>query len=87
MPALTHNRVKNGFNGGRRLKQARNSCPKAPNIPNSGCGAGDASRRNALIGGIGSRNASNRAAIQRQVCKPNCQIKQQEQQQQPQQQR
>ena len=71
MPALTHNRVKNGFNGGRRLKQARNSCPKT-GIPT--CGTQDASRRNATIGGIGARNISNRAAIKRQVCHPNCQM-------------
>ena len=44
MPALTHGRVKNGFNGGRRLKQARNSCPGS-GIPT--CGSQDASRRNA----------------------------------------
>lgn len=68
MPALTHGRVKNGFNGGRRLKQARNTCPKGGNLPKPGCGAGDASRRNASIGGIGSRNIANRAAIKRKVC-------------------
>ena len=76
MPALTHGRVKNGFNGGRRLKQARNSCPKGGNLPKPGCGAGDASRRNATIGGIGSRNISNRAAIQKRVCKETCKIQQ-----------
>tara|TARA_B110000008_G_C16614197_1_gene421712 strand:+ start:175 stop:411 length:237 start_codon:yes stop_codon:yes gene_type:complete len=67
MPALTHGRVKNGFNGGRRLKQAKNCCPKSGNLPVPGR-AGDASRRNATIGGIGSRNISNRAAIKRKVC-------------------
>jgi len=74
MPALTHGRVKNGFNGGRRLKQARNSCPGS-GIPT--CGSQDASRRNATIGGIGARNISNRAAIQKRVCKETCKIQQQ----------
>lgn len=74
MPALTHNRVKNGFNGGRQLYNARTSCPKGGNLPKPGCGAGDASRRNATIGGIGSRTIANRAAILRKVCKTTCKI-------------
>jgi hypothetical protein len=65
MPALTHNRVKNGFNGGRRLKNARTACPKTQ-IPT--CTAGDVERRNATQSIIGSRSRFVRAAIKRRVC-------------------
>ena len=65
MPALTHNRVKNGFNGRSRLKNARTACPKTQ-IPT--CTAGDAERRNATQSIIGSRSRFVRAAIKRRVC-------------------
>ena len=64
MPALTHNRVKNGFNGGRRLKNARASvkCRRT-----SGAVGSDANRSKALVGGIGSTNKSLRRAIRRRA--------------------
>lgn len=65
MPALTHNRVKNGFNGGRRLKNARTACPKTQ-IPT--CTEADVQRRNATQGIIGARSRFVRAAIKRRVC-------------------
>lgn len=68
MPALTHNRVKNGFNGPIRKIQARNSCPKGGAETKLGCNKSDVERRNARVGGVGPRNASNRAAIKRRVC-------------------
>ena len=62
MPALTHNRVKNGFNGGNKTYHTNNKCATSSTTSNSrpvkNCAAGDAERRNARIGGIGSRNAS-----------------------------
>ena len=49
-----------------------NKCPSV-GIAKSGCGAGDAERRNALVGGIGSTvNGSVRAAIKRRVVGINC---------------
>lgn len=68
MPALTHGRVKNGFNGPIRKKNARAHCPRAPNAIKEACNRTNVERRGALIGGIGGTNAGNRAAIQRRVC-------------------
>ncbi len=65
MPALTHNRVKNGFNGGRQLYNARTSCPKTQ-IPT--CTAGDTTKRNSTMGIVGARSRFVRAAIKRRVC-------------------
>jgi len=47
------------------LKNARNSCPKTQ-IPT--CTGGDAEKRNATQGIIGSRSRFVRAAIKRRVC-------------------
>jgi hypothetical protein len=75
MPALTHNRVKNGFNGGNKTSHTNNKCatssPTSNSRPVKNCAAGDAERRNARIGGLGSRNASARAAIRRRVPREN----------------
>ena len=68
MPALTHGRVKNGFNGPIRKKNAKAYCPKAPNAIKEACNRTNVERRGALIGGIGSVSASNRAAVYRRVC-------------------
>ncbi|MBC8302121.1 MAG: hypothetical protein H8E55_40940 [Pelagibacterales bacterium] len=68
MPALTHGRVKNGFNGPIRKKNAKANCPRAPNAIKVGCNKTNVERRGALIGGIGSVSTSNRAAIHRRVC-------------------
>ncbi|RZD40302.1 MAG: hypothetical protein CXT73_06710 [Methanobacteriota archaeon] len=65
MPALTHNRVHNGFNGGRQLMNARTACPRTQ-VPT--CTAGDAENRNSSIGVIGGRSRFVRAAIKRRVC-------------------
>ena len=54
MPALTHNRVKNGFNGGIRKKNASTGTVKSRTM---GMGGSDGLRRNALVGGIGSMPA------------------------------
>ena len=53
MPALTHGRVKNGFNGPIRKKNAKAHCPKAPNAIKVACNKTNVERRGALIGGIG----------------------------------
>ena len=75
MPALTHNRVKNGFNGGNKTYHTNNKCAASSTTSNvkpiKNCAAGDAERRNARIGGIGSRNASVRAAIRRRIPREN----------------
>ena len=68
MPALTHGRVKNGFNGPIRKRNANARCPAAPNAIKVGCNKTNVERRGALIGGIGGISASNRAAIHRRVC-------------------
>ena len=60
MPALTHNRVRNGFNGGRRLLNA-NAGVKFGRT--AGAKGGDASRSKALVGGIGSQSRFVRRAI------------------------
>ena len=71
MPALTHGRVKNGFNGSIRKKNAKAHCPKAPNAIKVACNKTNVERRGALIGGIGGISGSNRAAIRRRVCSGN----------------
>ena len=60
MPALTHNRVKNGFNGGRRLLNANAGIKFGRTI---GATTADASRSDALVGGIGPRSKFVRRAI------------------------
>jgi len=71
MPALTHGRVKNGFNGPNRKLLASNTCPPGGNVVKKGCGQGDAQRRGARIGGIGGRSAAVRAAIRRRIPREN----------------
>ena len=71
MPALTHGRVKNGFNGPNRKFLASNKCPAGDLIVKKGCGQGDAQRRGARIGGIGGRSAAVRAAIKRRIPREN----------------
>ena len=60
MPALTHNRVKNGFNGGRRLLNANAGIKFGRTI---GTTTADATRSDALVGGIGPRSKFVRRAI------------------------
>ena len=60
MPALTHNRVRNGFNGGRRLLNANAGVKFSRTVAAKG---GDASRSKALVGGIGSQSRFVRRAI------------------------
>jgi len=60
MPALTHNRVKNGFNGGRRLLNANAGIKFGRTI---GATTADATRSDALVGGIGPRSKFVRRAI------------------------
>jgi len=64
MPALTHNRVKNGFNGGIRKNNARIG---VKNARVSGATKADASRKKATVGGIGSIPRHIRAAYNRRV--------------------
>ena len=64
MPALTHGRVKNGFNGGRRLN---NATAGVKNRRTSGAVGSDANRSKALVGGIGSTNKSLRRVIRRRA--------------------
>tara|TARA_Y100001970_G_C13416280_1_gene454371 strand:+ start:166 stop:402 length:237 start_codon:yes stop_codon:yes gene_type:complete len=72
MPALTHGRVKNGFSGPNRKLLASNTCPPGGLVVvKKNCGMGDAQRRGARIGGIGSRSASVRAAIRRRIPREN----------------
>ena len=73
MPALTHNRVKNGFNGGIRKNNARMG---VKNARVSGATKADATRANALIGGIGGKSIAVRRAIKnRAICKCKNQVK------------
>jgi hypothetical protein len=62
MPALTHNRVKNGFNGGRRLLNASPGIKFARTTDK-----GNALRKNATIGGISSKSRFIRAALKRRL--------------------
>lgn len=64
MPALTHNRVKNGFNGGIRKKNASTGTVKSRTM---GMGKVDGLRRKALVGGIGSMPTHIRQAYNRRV--------------------
>ena len=62
MPALTHNRVRNGFNGGRRLLNATSGTKFGRTV---GARKSDATRAKALVGGIGGKSRFVRRAIQR----------------------
>tara|TARA_B100001093_G_scaffold495830_1_gene540733 strand:+ start:752 stop:2224 length:1473 start_codon:yes stop_codon:yes gene_type:complete len=62
MPALTHNRVRNGFNGGRRLLNATAGVKFGRTV---GTTNSDATRAKALVGGIGGKSKFARRAIQR----------------------
>ena len=64
MPALTHNRVKNGFNGGIRKKNATAGTKFARTL---GSSKADATRSKALVGDIGSIPPNIRAAYRRRV--------------------
>jgi large repetitive protein len=64
MPALTHNRVKNGFNGGIRKNNARLG---VKNARVAGATNADASRKKAIVGGVGSIPNHIRAAYNRRV--------------------
>lgn len=60
MPALTHGRVKNGFNGGRRLKNAKSSNCRVP--------CGNENRNNdVVVGNVGSSNIFVRRAWLRRL--------------------
>jgi hypothetical protein len=64
MPALTHNRVKNGFNGGIRKNNASMGTKTART---QGAVGSDSTRSKALVGGIGSRSKHIRAAYKRRI--------------------
>ena len=64
MPALTHNRVKNGFNGGIRKNNASMGVKVART---QGAVGADSLRKKALVGGIGSRSNHIRAAYKRRI--------------------
>lgn len=64
MPALTHKRVKNGFNGAIRKN---NAVLGVKNARVQGAGKADSMRRKATIGGIGSAPRHIRAAYNRRV--------------------
>ena len=66
MPALTHNRVKNGFNGGIRKNNATMGVVKRRTY-----GATDATRSEASLNGVGSVPANIKAAYDRRV-NPKC---------------
>ena len=67
MPALTHNRVKNGFNGGIRKNNATSGTKHSRTL---GSAKADATRSKGLVGRIGSVPANIRAAYNRRVrCK------------------
>lgn len=69
MPALTHNRVKNGFNGGIRKKNATTGTVKSRILGMRGV---DGNRKKDLIGGIGSLPTNIRRAYTRRA---NCSCK------------
>tara|TARA_B100000963_G_scaffold202727_1_gene176524 strand:+ start:22084 stop:26388 length:4305 start_codon:yes stop_codon:yes gene_type:complete len=71
MPALTHNRVKNGFNGGIRK---RNASAPVFKLRTMNMGKVDGNRSNALVGGIGSVPTNIRKAYNRRV-RCSCTIK------------
>ena len=64
MPALTHNRIKNGFNGAIRKNNARLG---VKNARVAGATNADALRKKATVGGIGSIPRHIRAAYNRRV--------------------
>ena len=70
MPALTHNRVKNGFNGGIRKRNASTGTVKSRTM---GMGSSDGLRRSAIVGGIGSMPTHIRKAYNRRV-RCNCSL-------------
>jgi|TARA_B110000008_G_C16509913_1_gene379722 hypothetical protein len=66
MPALTHNRVKNGFNGGIRKNNARMG---VKNARVAGATTADATRKKAIVGGVGGKSIAVRQAIKnRAIC-------------------
>ena len=70
MPALTHNRVKNGFSGPIRKN---NAVVRVKNARVMGATNADVMRKKAIVGGIGSLPRHIRAAYNRRVncgCKP-----------------
>ena len=64
MPALTHNRVKNGFNGGIRK---RNASASVATLRTMNMGRVDGNRSKALVGGIGPVPRNVRSAYNRRV--------------------
>ena len=69
MPALTHNRVKNGFNGGIRKNNARMG---VKNARVAGAVKADTMRKKAIIGGVGGKSIAVRQAIKnRAICECN----------------
>jgi hypothetical protein len=68
MPALTHNRVKNGFNGGIRKNNATMGVVKRRTY---GATQTDGTRSNASLNGVGSVPANIKAAYDRRV-NPKC---------------
>lgn len=71
MPALTHNRVKNGFNGGIRKN---NATPGTKYSRTLGAAKADSTRSKALVGDIGSIPSHIRAAYKRRV-RCECEVK------------
>ena len=66
MPALTHNRVKNGFNGGIRKNNARMG---VKNARVAAATTADATRKKAIVGGVGGKSIAVRQAIKnRAIC-------------------
>jgi hypothetical protein len=69
MPALTHNRVKNGFNGGIRKN---NATLGVKNARVAGAVNADTMRKKAIIGGVGGKSIAVRQAIKnRAICECN----------------
>ena len=64
MPALTHGRVKNGFNGAPKKNNAKSSNGRVNHADNN-------IRRNALLGGVGGRSLFVLSARNKQVSKNN----------------
>ena len=71
MPALTHNRVKNGFNGGIRKNNATAGTIHSRTL---GAAKADATRAKALVANTGSTPANIRAAYNSRV-KCECALK------------
>ena len=66
MPALTHGRVKNGFNGGIRYKKNSISHLSKRLATDNNTKEGKMLSKS-IVGGVGSKTVSNRAAIQRRT--------------------